>query len=319
MIDDKGSDGDTQPVHKGLIDGPIDYGFLKREIQDKGPVRKFHPDTGLELILNITPCQCGFEGCTEDVISLAISHGVASFRSIVEKDDLMRHDSVDSFFHDFFHYPEAYFGSSGDEQMIEAEVISRLGVNPFAVYSSEDMHSEINKQISQVEVQEFGFWETHNLLPLLRILGIKRRLRKDMTTNAEKLESSEAKQLIEDVFDIGFLAGRLWSEYRTKVYHEDEIEKGLASLRAQAKRTAASGRKSAEKKKTNLECFLLEIEALSDHFPAFPERAILNQAYKNASRQREMPRSQKTIEEYETELRSNPEYRERYNAVFRTA
>lgn len=220
------------PVSSDLWNGPIDYNFLKSEIQEKGPIREYHPATGLEGFLNITPCLCGLEGCDEDVISITIKHGIVSFRSLIEKEDLMSNESLSSVFHNFFHYPECFYSSSSDEQQIEIEVFDKLGINPFTIYMAEDGLEEITKQLSESDAVSANFWQSHNLLPLLRILDIKRKFKQWAKNDAEDVSGEDCEQLISDVFDVGFLAGRLWSEYRTKENLEAIVDKGEASIRS---------------------------------------------------------------------------------------
>ena len=202
--------------------------------------------------------------------------------------------------------------------MIELEIYRKLSVEPFAVYSAKDSLASISEQLSNSEINDTESWQAHNLLSLLRILNVKRRLRKGAKEDKKPVSSDQLDCLILDTFDIGFLAGRLWSEYRTKENLEELVEKGEASVIAQEKRTKASASKSSEKRFINIEYLLKEIENLAGHHPAFSEESIFKQAYENARvKNPNMPKSKKTLDEYGTVLRSEEPFKSRYEAVFR--
>ncbi len=302
-------------MSKGLLDGPIDFDLLK----DKEAIQVLFTEAGLEGMLVIKPCECGFETCEEDVIVVRIKHGILSLQSTVKKAELLASESLGAFFYSFLRNPEAYYSSYDDERHIEFEIQEQLGIDPFEVYDAEDTVDEISQQLSDLNVTELNFLQSHNLLPLLRILDLKRTLLFGARQEAENLPTKQSKQLVSDVFDAAFLAGRLWSEYRTKEGLEEYVEKGQASVKAQRSRTKASGKKSAHRRLKNLDCFMNEVEKLAVHYPGFSEDAIVSQAYANASKIRKMPTSSKTQSDYETELRSNVRYKSRYFAIFKNA
>ena len=109
-----------------------------------------------------------------------------------------------------------------------------------------------------------------------------------------------------------------------------EIEMALGGIEAIAEKTLAArksageaGRRASQTaKRTRLSCFMDEIEKLGDLVGRMAEQVILDQAFKNSVEQDaalwRQGRGQQA--EYETALRSEPEYRTRYYRVFgRTA
>ncbi len=94
-------------------------------------------------------------------------------------------------------------------------------------------------------------------------------------------------------------------------------EKAMAALEAQSKRIKASGEKSAKAKLERLEAFMCEVEGLADLAGRISERAILDQAWLNLSSYREdTPKTLSTRQDYETAVRCDPPFMDRYHAVF---
>ena len=92
------------------------------------------------------------------------------------------------------------------------------------------------------------------------------------------------------------------------------------ALRAKSTRELAGvegGNASRQRRLTNLETLILEIEKLSDAVGLISENRIVSQAFDVAlERNAKMPKSKKTLEDYETALRSEEPFKARYDAVF---
>ncbi|MEO1019199.1 MAG: hypothetical protein AAFY56_16135 [Pseudomonadota bacterium] len=110
--------------------------------------------------------------------------------------------------------------------------------------------------------------------------------------------------------------GRMVEHYRWKFSFEEAALRGIQQATSAKKRGQMGGIASSRRKKENLLALLEELEALSDLYPRMGEQAIFDQAYSNACQKRGMPKSPRTIEDYGTVLRSDPEYRARYQKVF---
>ncbi|MEP1648865.1 MAG: hypothetical protein ABJK03_01460 [Paracoccaceae bacterium] len=110
--------------------------------------------------------------------------------------------------------------------------------------------------------------------------------------------------------------GRMVEHYRWKFSFEEAALKGIQHANAYAARGKKGGKASEQKKRMNLECFMSELENLSDLYPQMNEAVIFQQAYENARQERPMPRSRKIIEEYGTIIRSDEDYKERYQKIF---
>lgn len=311
-------------IDSRLIEGPIDLAALEAAISENGPIRVWHRDTGLEKYFSISPCLCG---CNGNVVWAAYRHGVSFVRSIIDEEDLLHYSSLSDFLNAFFHHPDSFFISSGDEQMLEIQIFEKLGVDPFVVYAADDSDEAIRKEIDQSKVEDVSFWEVHTLVAFLNCIHRKRFLMRKMKTCSDEalfdalgVTAQSRDELIEymrGIFDLGFLSGKLFSEYRSKTSFEELVEKGERSAHAQHSRTIASGAASAKKKRENIECLLVEIERLESHFPAISEQAIISQAWENACKKRPMPKSKAAKDDYETTLRSEEPFKSRYFNVFR--
>lgn len=112
-----------------------------------------------------------------------------------------------------------------------------------------------------------------------------------------------------------FVAGYLTKEI--EVISSGTEEAALHSLETRKKAGKGGARASRDRRLSNLEIFLREIENLASAVGLFSEERILAQAFESA-REREplMPKSKKTREDYETTLRSEEPFKARYDAVF---
>ncbi|WOI55592.1 hypothetical protein [Palleronia sp. LCG004] len=111
--------------------------------------------------------------------------------------------------------------------------------------------------------------------------------------------------------------GRMVEHYRWKFSYEAAALKGIRSAKANYLRGKKGADASGRAKKENLDCLMQELEALADVYPQMSEEAIFKQAYANASAVRRMPKSQKTKDTYGIIIRSEEQYKSRYDAIFR--
>ena len=112
----------------------------------------------------------------------------------------------------------------------------------------------------------------------------------------------------------------------TAGYLTKEIEtisggtEGAAQKASEAYKKAGigGGRASRERKLANLEILIEEIEGLKGAVGLVSEDRIVAQAFDTAiARHKNMPKSKKTRDDYETALRSEEPFKSRYEAVFR--
>jgi hypothetical protein len=131
-----------------------------------------------------------------------------------------------------------------------------------------------------------------------------------------ELSKKIARQLRVYMYGEVLSLGRMVEHYRWKFSYEADALKGIQSANASQARGMKGGQASGKAKRDNLEALLNELECLADLYPRMSEEAIMSQAYQNAAKKRKMPKSQKTIDDYGTILRSDRAYVERYRAIF---
>ncbi|PHO03015.1 hypothetical protein CSC82_13910 [Rhodobacteraceae bacterium 4F10] len=114
-----------------------------------------------------------------------------------------------------------------------------------------------------------------------------------------------------------FFIGRYLNELHWQDKHWQDSLVGKQASISQDRRVEASGLKSKQQRIKRLEKVMGEIEKLSNSFPEFSEELIVRQAFDNAtSKVSNMPKSKKTLDDYETTLRSDEPFKSRYEAVF---
>ncbi|MDJ0825301.1 MAG: hypothetical protein QNJ16_07350 [Rhodobacter sp.] len=113
-----------------------------------------------------------------------------------------------------------------------------------------------------------------------------------------------------------FSAGYLLRELQFLMGGAEEIASQTIETRSKAGKAGSHASRKARGRR--IEAFMQAIEALSDLSPRMNERAILDQAFKNAvaSDPALWRQGKGRKEEYETELRLNHDYRTRYFSVF---
>lgn len=113
-----------------------------------------------------------------------------------------------------------------------------------------------------------------------------------------------------------FAAGYLTKEIEVISGGTEEIATQSAEIREKA--GLAGARASRNRRTSNLETLMREIEGLADLADRISEDRIFEQAYEKAETKSEkMPKSQKSKDDYATAIRSEEPFKSRYEAVFR--
>lgn len=141
-----------------------------------------------------------------------------------------------------------------------------------------------------------------------------RSFRNDGSRDSELSKSIE-KQLRGMMFGEVLALGRMIEHYRWKFRFEADAHRGMATKAADSLRGKKGGEAKSRGKYANLDCLMLELEKLSDLFSRIDEEAIFRQAYTNAGKHRDMPKSKKTYDNYGTTIRSEEPYLSRYRAL----
>lgn len=110
--------------------------------------------------------------------------------------------------------------------------------------------------------------------------------------------------------------GRLSERLRWKVNWEPNVVKGQAAVKKDAKSGQGGGRSSSSKKLDAIDDFWAEIALLGIHVGTFSETQIFDVAWDTVCEKWNKKPVKKTREKYETYIRSEPPYRERYQRIF---
>jgi hypothetical protein len=125
---------------------------------------------------------------------------------------------------------------------------------------------------------------------------------------------------MQGIYDIGFLAGRLISEYFIRSDIEPLAEKGVAAKQAQEARTKGSSKAASEKRHLRIHSMLKNMERLSKENPAFyrlPITHLADLAISDAKEENQklwgQGRGQR--DEYLDELKSDIRYQARFQQL----
>lgn len=304
----------------------IDYELLKKEISEHGAVTWTIPDHHITLVLDITPCQCGEETCTEDVIQIRQESGFTSLSTTLRKGPLLESNSLQGFFNDFLHNPSSYYSSSGEKQLIEQQIHQHLGFKPLDVYFRKIKLDNLKTILSPECKQDF--WRAHTLQSIFQSLLLQRiEMEKFDGEEIEKTfkgrfkTDKDFREYFNHIYDLGFLTGRLISEHFIRYEIEPLAKKGMAAEAAQEKRNKASGESASEKKHTRISAMLKIMETLSADNPAIARvgaHALGRIAIEDAANEDPNLWSQgkAQLDQYLDEMRADIRYQEKFKRIF---
>ena len=250
----------------------IDYDRLKSEIEKAGPLRIGQPDQDSYVHIDIYPCSCASETCLSDIIQVTHSVGHTSLTTHIDKEALLEAKSLNGFYAGFIQQPFAYFSSSQERQQIEGQIQEHLGFAPMDLYHELIQRDELPEKIQYSEDCKNDGWRAHTLLVLLDLLCDQRGMLDEYDEIDVAAPFGTYFEDAEDfliflnfVYDLGFLSGRLISEYFIRYEIQPLAEKGEAAEKAQEKRSTSGG--SATKAKSAFQkelCKELIIQAVSE-------------------------------------------------------
>lgn len=260
-------------------DGPIDYDALKAEISDKGPYILQFTDWHMNFTINITPCTIDGCTCDEDVVSVVQSSGFTSLSTIIARDRLEEFESLTALASTFLHQPQLIFGPSAEQQYVEGQIRTHLGIEPEAIYKN-GMPEEGLKKVLSEECKR-DFWRAHNLQSIFGLLLEHRAMLQavgDLGGEAKLKEifpsPNDLIDLMRNHYTAGFLTGRLISEHFVRYEIEPFAQKGMDYEEAQKRRNEASGKTSSDKRHQRVEAMLTQMEKLVAQNPALARAGI---------------------------------------------
>ncbi len=324
--DDVASDPDLIPS-RIKYDDAIDYDVLRSEILKYGPLQRVYPDLNVKWLLHIELCQCTTEICKNDIIRVTQISGFTSLTSSIDKELLLKSKSLNDFFDSFFHKPLKYYSCSGEQQYIEMEIEEHLGVAPLDLYSGVIKPEDFAKAANPSSRVLSDFWFGHNIQVLLDLLrryraeiGFARKIDLDVPLADQVDELEDFGEYLDDLYNLGFLTGRVVSEHFIHKEIEPFAEKGVAAAAAQKKRSEASGAKSHKKRHQRIKAMLVAMENLVRDNPVSARMNLeqiaelaIDDSSKNDPELWSQGKGQKTL--YLDEMASDLRYQKRYNAL----
>lgn len=311
---------DNQPFDFG---GPIDLKALKKRLNQDGPVRLFGPERAVQMTLDLFID--GSENGSGDLYSVVLSSGVTSLSTLVDEATLKLSRSITDFAETFFREPHRVFSPAGELSYIKGQIGQHIGVDVEAMFAK-GIPSEgfvVDYSASAIEDP----WMANNLEATLSALVIHRqmldgvgRIDPEQTIRDAFPSANDFIQLMTEHYNLGFLTARLLSENFTRNEIEPLAFKGVAFEEAQKHRTAASGKKSSDKRHRRIEAVLGAMEELCAKNPSigrFGIKALTDLAIQDCVKADPSlwKQGKGQRDEYIDEMRSDLRYQSRFKAL----
>jgi len=239
------------------ISAPIDYEGLKTAINQHGPLRLSEKNSPYETEISVVACQCAETVCDNEIVSIWRRNGLFSIHYLLSPKDLDEFQSLE-------HLKDimisgTYLDSRSERLLIEQKCKELFGkhyseVGPLVCTCKRcaegvsgdalvekmliaQLSDSISQRISFIEDIREKFGDTHALF-------------------------------IDRAFDLGFAAGRIFSEYGYKKTIEPDALLGHEFSQTKVKRAQAAGQASASKRLDRIESLLSHLEKLISANPA---------------------------------------------------
>lgn len=291
----------------------IDFDGLYRAIEAKGPLRLSREGDPYKVIIEIRPCMCFDEGCNELLVCIWRLNGMFTMHWIISKDSFLQFESLDQFKQHVL--MGGLIDSRGERMLIEYEAQSEFGlhyskVEPFVCFCDGCMQ----------EVGEEVLWRKM----LVSQLSLALQGRDEISVQANDDFGSDGEMLAATAFDLGFSAGRIFSEFKVKNFIEPYALEGKQQEGLKRTRAKAAGQKPASMRTNRVASLLKHMELLAGLNPALLRvdvsilaRLSCEEATKEDPSLWSQGRGQ--LDEYIGEMRrgeQGPEVRRRYLELF---
>lgn len=303
--------------------GPIDLKALKERLDRGGPVRLSEPERAVQMTLDLFIDESENDG--GDLYSVVLSSGVTSLSTLVDEATLKSFRSIADFAETFFREPHRVFSPVGELSYIKDQIGQHIGIEVEAMFAkgipSEGL--EVDYSASAIE----NPWLANNLEATLNALVIHRqmldgvgRIDPEQTIRDAFPSANDFIELMMEHYNLGFLTARLLSENFTRNEIEPLAYKGVAFEEAQKHRTAASGKKSSDKRHRRIEAVLSAMEELCAENPSigrFGIKALTDLAIQDCVKADPSlwKQGKGQRDEYIDEMRSDLRYQSRLKAL----
>lgn len=240
---------------KANIDGqaPINFDALYEVIKENGPLRLSRPNMPYTVTIDIQPCLCADQGCKEMLVPIWRRHGMFTMHWLLSREDLEQYPNLDAVL-------DAAIGariidSRGERLLIEAQVYAAFG-KPYSEAPNLNCYCGVCAEKAGDKSLSL-----HMLLAQLAALLSER-------DEVIECNNEDDAQFVSDVFDLGFAAGRMFSELSVKRSIEPAAIEGRQAAQIRAKRAKAAGDRSSQDREARRTQLLETMEALLSQNPA---------------------------------------------------
>ncbi|WP_120503511.1 hypothetical protein [Sulfitobacter mediterraneus] len=259
------------------IHAPIDFDALKTIIAARGPYALEFREWMVRVSISVQSSN------DMDVISIVQSKGFTALATIISRQTVESFESLVALAETYISQPQLLYDPAAEQQYIEAEIKTHLGIDPRVIYAQGLPEGGLKVVLSDackddpwrtqglriIFQQLFEQWERlQNVGSLNDIFELK-----DLLGSPSRLVS-----FMQGQYNVGFLTGRLISEYFVRYEIEHFAEKGMAYEEGQQRRNDASGKVSNIKRHQRVEAMLTQMEKLARENPVFARLSITDLA-----------------------------------------
>lgn len=233
------------------LDERISFEHLKDAIQSLGPLVMHSETNPYKVIIDVVPCMCGNEECHADIVVVKRENGLFSIRWILEPEQLIEFDSL-------IHFKNWVILGGLEDSFAERLIIETESELVFDCHYSDVPAITCVCSDCAKNLGEENIWRRM----LLSQLSLSLYDRDNLMEYAASNYGDDVEDLVKRVFDLGYTAGRVFSEYAVKKFIEPQALAGQRYEAQKAKRANAAGEKSATLRLKRIEALLSEMERL---------------------------------------------------------
>lgn len=301
------------------IHAPIDFEALKAIIAARGPYALEFREWEVRVSISVQSSN------GTDVISIVQSKGFTALATIISRQKVEGFESLAALAETYISQPQLLYDPAAEQQYIEAEIKTHLGIDPLSIYAKGLPESGLEVALS--DACKNDPWRAHNLRIIFQQLFEQwERLQAISGLNG----ISELKDLLDTPshllnfmqgqYTAGFLTGRLISEYFVRYEIDPFAAKGMAYEEGQKRRNDASGKVSSIKRHKRVEAMLYHMEKLTGENPALTRisiRDLADLAIEDAANDDDKLWSQGkgSRDAYLDEMKSDLRYQSRFKAL----
>ncbi len=230
---------------------PINFQELKEEIRLHGPLQLSQRNNPYKVLIDVHPCMCADIGCNEELVSVHRKNGLFSIHWMLSKDEFLEFGTYEEFLKCV--NLGGLTESRGERMIIEVEA-QRIFEQNFREVTPVQCTCDGCFQ----KFGEEGLWKRILVSQLSFILKHRDDILKEVSDNGDE----EQPEFVSQIFDLGYAAGRIFSELKVKSFIEPHAIDGINFGKLKERRAKAAGLKSAKSRLERVKSLLLHMERL---------------------------------------------------------